>query len=739
MSYFVKLYSKLKVNISPYLLIFLIFYFLFFIGITFHYLDFIANDDAFITLRYAENISIGKGFVFNENEYVLGTTTPLFAFIVGLLGKIFSPMEVILVRTLQVTIILLSLAIYYIGIKTVAIYRGTIFLIVPFLLISDRAFLLSFGMETPIFIFFITLIFIVYINKLEILCGLFLALLIITRPEGILVAAILLGYSLRKKYFPKKGLIVFVVILGIWCLFSIYYFGSIIPNSVQAKVIQGYRTGHFDFVKQIFTHYFNWYLAPWLILSIFGLIFLLFSKAYIIFLLVAWVIICLVFYTIGSAPIYPWYYLPIFYVIYLLSAFTFCFLIDNIINYLNKLFPSKIKHIKLAENFITLLIISSISFVSIKTIKSEFSSDWYIKKPYPAGSIINKTILPYKTFGEWINQNTNSDVKVTCAEIGVLGYYSKRYIVDLAGLINPKVFPYLESGNYDWWIKPYKLPNILIVHIPIWRIEGIKEDFLRYFYRPIMFEGNKGLFILKSHPDEYDFEVEHKALKDASESALKNPTHKNFDNWINYANYLCDPNSLTSAYENAHKHFPKDRYYREGYVKKILKNKNKDYNQIAKIYETLLIDFPDAYEYLHGYSEAMLNQKNGQAALKYIDKYLKRISNDARAYALKSKVYRLTGEPKKAIESALITIKIEPDVFWHYRTIAIAYESDSQYKKAIEFWRMFIKKGEDKINMGPIIERIKILSSLQDDSISKDNLKLSDIKTSPELILDNEK
>ena len=35
-------------------------------------------DDAFITFRYARNLLLGRGFVFNPGEHVLGTTTPLY-------------------------------------------------------------------------------------------------------------------------------------------------------------------------------------------------------------------------------------------------------------------------------------------------------------------------------------------------------------------------------------------------------------------------------------------------------------------------------------------------------------------------------------------------------------------------------------------------------------------------------------------------------------------------------------
>lgn len=43
-------------------------------------------DDAFITYRYARNILAGNGFVYNPSEHVLGTTTPLYTFLLVLIG-----------------------------------------------------------------------------------------------------------------------------------------------------------------------------------------------------------------------------------------------------------------------------------------------------------------------------------------------------------------------------------------------------------------------------------------------------------------------------------------------------------------------------------------------------------------------------------------------------------------------------------------------------------------------------
>ncbi|UCC50204.1 MAG: hypothetical protein JSV68_13935, partial [Anaerolineaceae bacterium] len=40
-------------------------------------------DDAYITYRYARNIALGRGFVYNVGEPVLGTTTPLYTLLLA--------------------------------------------------------------------------------------------------------------------------------------------------------------------------------------------------------------------------------------------------------------------------------------------------------------------------------------------------------------------------------------------------------------------------------------------------------------------------------------------------------------------------------------------------------------------------------------------------------------------------------------------------------------------------------
>lgn len=51
------------------------------------YQDF-AQDDAFITYRYARNLAQGYGFVYNLHEPVLGTTTPFYSLVLALLARV---------------------------------------------------------------------------------------------------------------------------------------------------------------------------------------------------------------------------------------------------------------------------------------------------------------------------------------------------------------------------------------------------------------------------------------------------------------------------------------------------------------------------------------------------------------------------------------------------------------------------------------------------------------------------
>jgi hypothetical protein len=56
----------------------------------------------------------------------------------------------------------------------------------------------------------------------------------------------------------------------------------------------------------------------------------------------------------------------------------------------------------------------------------------------------------YRAAGQWLAVNTAPDARVGALEVGIIGYYSGRPIVDFAGLIQPDVARVFEAGgSYD--------------------------------------------------------------------------------------------------------------------------------------------------------------------------------------------------------------------------------------------------------------------------------------------------
>jgi len=75
--------------------------------------------------------------------------------------------------------------------------------------------------------------------------------------------------------------------------------------------------------------------------------------------------------------------------------------------------------------------------------------------------------LAYRAVGEWIAGHTPPEASVGALEVGIIGYYADRRMVDFAGLVQPDVARHLEAGStYDdaavWAIGAYR-PDYVVV------------------------------------------------------------------------------------------------------------------------------------------------------------------------------------------------------------------------------------------------------------------------------------
>jgi hypothetical protein len=70
--------------------------------------------------------------------------------------------------------------------------------------------------------------------------------------------------------------------------------------------------------------------------------------------------------------------------------------------------------------------------------------------------------------GEWMRDHTPPHASVGTLEVGLIGYYSQRRMIDFAGLIQPQVSNQLTAQTtYEdaalWAVEPYR-PGYLVLH-----------------------------------------------------------------------------------------------------------------------------------------------------------------------------------------------------------------------------------------------------------------------------------
>ncbi len=88
--------------------------------------------------------------------------------------------------------------------------------------------------------------------------------------------------------------------------------------------------------------------------------------------------------------------------------------------------------------------------------------------------------------GQWLARNTGEDAVVATHDIGAIGYFSGRRVVDTSGLITPEILPHLRPGRMaDIGVLEFlerKRPDYLVV-MPTWYPELVRrEDLFESMY-----------------------------------------------------------------------------------------------------------------------------------------------------------------------------------------------------------------------------------------------------------------
>ncbi len=293
------------------------------------------------------------------------------------------------------------------------------------------------GMETILFIFFILIIFYYLITrKMEYLwvCWLLLGLVIFIRPDGITLIGpyLMLNfiYLIRKEIFAIKnvifGLVVIISFVFLYALFNFQLAGEILPNTFFAKQAE-YQV---LYSKPLFSRIYEMFLV-----SLTGAgILLLPGFLYYLFVSIIkknWEILTAYFWFFGYLLVYA-VRLPVTYQHgrYVIPTIPIFLLLSVVGTYLLIRGALKKRKLLLFGYKIAIIVVLFIFFLLGGR---AFAEDVAIIQTEMVDTAI------------WINEKLPVTSVIAAHDIGALGFYADRQIVDLAGLISPEVIPFIRD------------------------------------------------------------------------------------------------------------------------------------------------------------------------------------------------------------------------------------------------------------------------------------------------------
>lgn len=431
-------------------------------------------DDPYITYRYADNLKQGLGFVYNPGERLLSTTTPFFALLLAFLGSLWSDLPLLANFVSSLGMAVGALFLYELARtwKAPLVAWGSLVLYPTFPLVLG-----TIGSETPLYLGFCIGAFAFYARRRYTLTALSLALAILTRADAAVVAVILaLDYLVRvRRPVPWLAISLFLGLTLSWFAFAWAYFGSPLPVTLVAKQQQGVMTISEGFAPGLVTMA-RGYAGRWpyplegvLVLVGIGAAVRWF-RPWLLFL--AWPLLYYLAYTVLGVPRYPWYYAP------LVPGF-----LAGVALGLSSLL-AVVRRIRARADGQWLQVIGGVVLLLLAFGQMEHLME-FRQIPDPRLGI-------YRDVGEWLQVHTPEGASVGTLEVGIIGYYARRPIVDFAGLIQPAVAdrfgPHTTYQDSALWAVAQYQPDYLVLQDGVF--PQLEQGYVREHCRSLRhFEG----------------------------------------------------------------------------------------------------------------------------------------------------------------------------------------------------------------------------------------------------------
>ena len=405
-------------------------------------------DDVWIHFRFAENFANGYLYQYNPNEPTPGTTSPLWVIILSI-PFLFSQSLILPYALFAGSMFFLAALIELYKLCSRLGFDGIYSLFITLITLSAGRLLWSSlsGMEITLFCLLCILIFKNHIKEISsgslcISTGLLLGIAANTRPETYLLAGI---YYLTSLYLLKGSLkqnagkfvlsaTVFVILLLPYPVFSYIYTGGFLPNTYEGQVGSAKYLPNFTFLLEsgkIFVKDNFAVLLLWFAAMVYFIRSVIRKKIDRNFLLInLWVLLL----PLVSAFVAPnWrhhgrYLIPLIPFINIIAIYI---LRKVHLHFQNREYK---KYLLLRKTSIALVIVltvnSGILFAGVL--------GWNVQN-------INEQ---QGNVGAWLKQNLPDEKAFGMNDIGIITFTTKKYVVDMAGLVSPEIFKF-QRMSYE--------------------------------------------------------------------------------------------------------------------------------------------------------------------------------------------------------------------------------------------------------------------------------------------------
>lgn len=383
-------------------------------------------DDPFITFRYGFHLARHGQFTYNLGDYVLATTTPVYGFISTLIEALNLPIRTVTtVLNLACEVALL----YVLGLLVQALLpRGRLLAYgaAGLLIITNRAMSIASnsGMETPLFVLLNLLALLWMMRGRYTYAAIAGSAATLTRPEGVFVLAVLAVFVvMQERRLPLRETILSLLIGLPWLVVATLTYGLPIPQSVLAKsaIMELWEPAALsNKLMVVFYEPLRFFGLLALLPLLWGLRRLWAERPASLPLLM-FLGLHLIYLTLPNNLGFDWYFAPLFVTLSLMIGIGLVTLLESA------------PLLMLAGRVCAVGLLAGVAYSSVGNYLSVAEID----------TIWREGMLEVV---DYLNENAAEDAVIQSTNIGILGYYTHRPLIDPLGLATPEATAMIDSA-----------------------------------------------------------------------------------------------------------------------------------------------------------------------------------------------------------------------------------------------------------------------------------------------------